>query len=318
MQSEKTSRCFVGIDVSKDTLDIYARPSQKSWKEKNQEFQPLIKKLKKLNPELIILEATGGYEIAVMEALSQAGLKVHREHPLKIYHHAKGRGKLAKTDRLDASTLAHYAECFCGELIQQNLPTQEQRKLQQLITRRKQLVEFKAAESNRKQHPAMFPEIQENCTKVIESLNTQIKELEVSIQSIMQANESWKRKQEILQSMPGIGETLACLLLVNLPELGSVNRKAIAALAGVAPYHYESGTFKGQQHIRGGRKDVRTGLFIAALVAKKHNPEIRAFYDRLIKDGKKKKVALVACMHKLLRMLNAMIAKDTLYSAKGV
>jgi transposase len=314
MQAEMTSRCFVGIDVSKDTLDLYARPSQKSWKVENQDFKPLVKQLQKLNPELIVLEATGGYELAVLEALNKAGLKVCREHPLKIYHHAKGRGKLAKTDRLDASTLAHYAECFASELTQREFPSESQRKLQQLIARRKQLVELKTAETNRKQHPAILPEIQESCAQVIAVLETQIKALDTSIREMTQADETWKRKKEILQSMTGIGETLASLLLGYLPELGKVSRKAIAALAGVAPYHYESGQFKGQQHIRGGRDEVRSGLFIAALAAKKHNPEIQEFYERLIRRGKKKKVALVACMHKMLRMLNAMIAKDSLYS----
>jgi transposase len=315
MQAEKTSACFVGIDVSKKTLDLYARPSQESWKTENKDFGSLLEKLQQLKPELIVLEATGGYETGVWKALNQAGFNVCREHPLKIYHHAKGRGKLAKTDRLDASTLAHYAECFANDLIQREFPSEAQQKLQQLIARRKQLVEFKTAETNRKQHPAIRPEIQESCSQVIAILDTQIKTLDGSIRELLEADAAWQRKKEILQSMPGIGETLASLLLGYLPELGKVNRKAIAALVGVAPYHHESGQFKGQQHTRGGRPEVREGLFIAALVAKKYNPEIQKFYERLIQQGKKKKVALVACMHKLLRMLNAMIAQDSLYNS---
>jgi transposase len=315
MSEEKATRCFVGIDVSKDTLDIHARPSQESWKVENRDFEPLIARLKALNPELIVLEATGGYETNLLLALSEAGLTVHREHPLKVYHHAKGRGKLAKTDRLDASTLAHYAECFVDEIRLQALPDENQRKLQQLIARRKQLVELRTGEINRRQHPAIFSEVYSSCTLLIDTLNTQIQELEKTIQQMIQADEEWQRKQEILQSVAGIGETISSLLLVNLPELGSVNRKVIAALAGVAPYRYESGTFKGQQHIRGGRKDVRSALFMAALVAKKYNPEIKALYERLLNQGKRKKVALVACMHKLLRMLNAMLAKNELYGA---
>jgi transposase len=315
MSEGKATRCFVGIDVSKDTLDIHARPSLESWKVENRDFEALITRLQALNPELIVLEATGGYETNLVLALTEAGLPVHREHPLKVHHHAKGRGKLAKTDRLDASTLAHYAECFASEITLRPLPPDNQRKLQQFIARRKQLVELRTAEINREQHPAIFPEIESSCTQLIEALNKQIKELESMIQQLIQEDEKWQRKQEILQSVAGIGETISSLLLVNLPELGSVNRKVIAALAGVAPYRYESGTFKGQQHIRGGRKNVRSALFMAALVAKKYNPEIKALYERLLKQGKRKKVALVACMHKLLRMLNAMLAKDELYGA---
>lgn len=316
MQAEKTSACFVGIDVSKKTLDLYARPSQESWKAENKDFGPLLDKLQQLKPELIVLEATGGYETGVWKALNQAGFNVCREHPLKIYHHAKGRGRLAKTDRLDASTLAHYAECFANEMVQREFPSEAQQKLQQLVARRKQLVEFKTAETNRKQHPAILPEVQESCIQVIATLDEQIKLVDVSIRKLVEADEAWQRKKEILQSMPGIGETLASLLLGYLPELGTINRKAIAALVGVAPYHHESGQFKGQQHIHGGRPEVREGLFVAALVAKKHNPEIQKFYEHLIKQGKKKKVALVACMHKMLRMLNAMLAKDALYSTE--
>lgn len=313
MPSEKTSPCFVGIDVSKDTLDVFIRPLEKSLKVDNKAFGPLVKKLKKLNPELIVLEATGGYEIGVLEALSQAGLKVYREHPLKVYHHAKGRGKLAKTDRLDASTLAHYAECFVKDITIRDLPSQEHRQLQQLVARRKQLVDQRTMEINREKHPALFLAIKASCRSVIELLDAQIQQLEEMIQGLVQANQDWQRKKELLQSIAGVGETTATLLLVSLPELGQVNRKVIAALAGVAPYRYESGTFKGQQHIRGGRKDVRTGLYMATLVAKRYNPELKAFYEKLLTQGKKKKVALVACMHKLLRMLNAMLAKNEPY-----
>jgi transposase len=313
MPSEETRLCFVGIDVSKDTLDVYIRPTQQTLKIENKTFGPLVKKLKKLKPELIVLEATGGYEIGVLEALSQAGLKVYREHPLKVYHHAKGRGILAKTDRLDAGTLAHYAECFVKDITLRDLPSQEQRELQQLVARRKQLVEQRTMEMNREKHPALCLAIKTSCRTVIDVLESQIQQLEQHIQSLVEANENWQRKKELLQSVAGVGEATATLLLVNLPELGQVSRKVIAALVGVAPYRYESGTFKGQQHIRGGRKEVRTGLYMATMVAKKYNPELKAFYEKLLAQGKKKKVALVACMHKLLRMLNAILAKNEPY-----
>lgn len=194
------------------------------------------------------------------------------------------------------------------------LPSEEHQKLQQLIARRKQLVELRTAEINRSKHPALFLEIKNSCIQVIETLNLQIKNLEESVRQLIQANLGWRRKKEILQSVAGIGEAVSTLLLVNLPELGKINRKAIAALAGVAPYRYKSGVFKGQQHIKGGRKDVRSELYMAALVAKNYNPEIKAFYEKLLNQGKKKKVALVACMYKLLRMLNAMVAKNETYS----
>lgn len=159
----------------------------------------------------------------------------------------------------------------------------------------------------------LFSAIKASCRAVIELLGAQIQQLEEMIQGLVQTNQDWQRKKELLQSIAGVGESTATLLLVDLPELGQVNRKVIAALAGVAPYRYESGIFKGQQHIRGGRKEVRSGLYMATMVAKRHNPVLKAFYEKLLAQGKRKKVALVACMHKLLRMLNAMLAKNEPY-----
>jgi len=313
MTPEKATPCFVGIDVSKDTLDVFIRPAMKSWKVENRDFHPLVEKLKRLEPQLIVLEATGGYEQGILTALRKAGLPVSREHPLKVYHHAKGRGRLAKTDRLDAETLAHYAECFASEIVLRELPSPEHQALQQLVSRRQQLVVWRTAEGNRKQHPALNGQIQASCNRMLEALTEQIVLVEEAIATLIESNTEWQRRKEILQSVSGVGEAVSTMLLTNLPELGRVNRKVIAALAGVAPYRYESGTFKGQQHIRGGRKDVRSALYMAALVASKHNPEIKALYERLLAQGKRKKVALVACMHKLLRILNAMLAKDALY-----
>lgn len=244
--------CFVSIDVSKNTLDIWVRTVNQHWTVSNKNFKTLIQRLHAFTPELIVLEATGGYEVPVLNALSEAGFRVCREHPYKVHHHAKARGRLAKTDRVDASTLAHYAECYASELTVRTLPTPASQELKQLVTRRKQLVNLRASEKNRMQAPATSDTFKASCQSLIEGLTEQIAFLEQEIALVLAGDETWQRKREILQSVAGVGDTTAMTLLTNLPELGQVNRKAIAALVGVAPFRTESGQFKGQQHIRGG------------------------------------------------------------------
>src|SRR3972149_2001786 len=269
MNEPKVKGCFVGIDVSKNTLDIFVRPSGECWTQSNNgNFDELCEKLKPLNPTLIVLEPTGGDELGVLNALIKFGFRVSREHAFKIHHHAKGRG---------------------------------------------QLVSMRAAEKNRLEKAGLSERLRVSCERKIRVISEEIEGIEEQIREIIQNNEEWRRKQMILETAFGVGSKVSSVLLANLPELGHVNRKQIAALVGVAPFQNQSGRFKGQQRIRGGRSGVRGILYMAALSAKKHDPRIKAFYERLVEKGKRKKVALVACMHKLLRILNAMLSKGGCY-----
>jgi transposase len=274
----------------------------------------LCQSLEPINPTLIVLEPTGGYEVGVLNALIKRGFRVSRQHAFRIHHHAKASGQMAKTDRLDASVIAHYAQCYSQEIKPMTEPLEEdQELLQQLITRRSQLVEMRAGEKNRLKTPNLTQEVQISCRKMISQLSQEIKEIEKQIEQIIECNEHRRKKKTILESAKGVGSKVSCVLLAYLPELGNVNRKQIAALVGVAPFQHQSGRFKGQQHIKGGRSEVRSALYMAVLSAKKHSPQIRELYERLLSKGKKKKVALVACMHKLLRILNAMVSKGEIY-----
>lgn len=314
MRKPKVNSCFVGIDVSKDKMDIYVRPTGESWTQPSGDYKALCKKLRKLNPTLIVLEPTGGHELGVLNALIDKGFRVSREHAYKIHHHAKGSGQLAKTDSLDASMIAHYAECYSEKIEPMVNNTIEQELIKQLVSRRHQLVVMRASEKNRLSRPGISEVIKTSSKRIIRMLSKEIEGVDKRICEITRSDEEWTKRKKILQSVSGVGERVSTVLLSNLPELGRINRKQIAALVGVAPYKRESGKYKGQQRIQGGRSEVRAALYLAVLSAKKHNPPIRGFYERLVKKGKKKMVALIACMHKLLRILNAMISKQQLFN----
>jgi Transposase and inactivated derivatives len=314
MNEAKVKGCFVGIDVSKETVDVFVRPGGQSWTQPREDYERLCETLEPLKPTLIVLEPTGGYEVGVLNALIKRGFRVSREHALRIHHHAKASGQMAKTDRLDASVIAHYAQCYSQEIEPMAEPLDEaQGLLEQLSTRRVQLVETRAAEKNRLGVPNLRKEVQLSCRRMIRLLSREIEGIERQIQQIIEGEEEKREKKRILETAKGVGAVVSTVLVAYLPELGRVNRKQIAALVGVAPFQHQSGKFKGQQRIKGGRAEVRSALYMAALSAKKHSPPIRALYQRLLKKGKKKKVALVACMHKLLRMLNAMLSKGENY-----
>jgi len=309
MKTAEVKPCFVGIDVSKETLDICILPEKKKFTVPNSDFKELCKQLRPFKPSLIVLEPTGGYETPVLKALIKAGFKVSRESAQKIHYYAKSRGKLAKTDGIDAENIASYAQKYVDEIKTTSLPDKESEVLRQLIARRKNLVNERAREKTRIKKPDICKEVLQSCEKRIQQLNKEISKLEKQIQVRMKSHSEFQKKMEILQSFKGIGETTASNLLIYLPELGQIKSKPLAALSGVAPYQRESGQYKGEQHIRGGRKEVRTSLYMAALSAIQFNPVIKEFYERLINKGKDRMVAIVACMHKMLRILNAMIAK---------
>ncbi len=303
--AEITTLSNVGIDVSKDWLDSVAIPSGETWHTENiaEAIDVLVEKLEKLKPERIIIEATGGYERLVVSKLYLARLPVCRVNPKRVRYFARSVGQLAKTDKLDAKVLARFGEVVKPALTQ--LPNEQEELLSALLARREQLVAMRVAESNRMDTaPARVrPSLNEHLTW----LKNQIKQLDREIDAFIDQNPDLKEKDEFLQEVQGIGKKTSAKLIADVPELGHCDRKQIAALIGTAPYNHDSGYKKGQRSISGGRPDVRRILYMATLAATRHNPVIRTFYQRLLKAGKKKKVAIVACMRKLLTILNAIL-----------
>jgi transposase len=300
---------FVGIDVSKTTLDVALRPDENVWSVSNDEkgIAKLVKMLHKQNPALIVLEATGGYEMSAVVALVEAGLTVAVVNPRQTRDFAKAIGRLAKTDRVDAKMLAHFAEAVRPE--PRALPDEETRALQAMVARRRQLLQMQVAERNRLYlaHESMKASMKSH----IEWLEQELNQIDKLIRDILQSSAVWREKDDLLRSVPGVGPVVSCTLLSELPELGLLNRKQIAALVGVAPFNNDSGQRKGSRSVWGGRASVRCALYMGALSASQHNPIIRGFYQRLIKAGKPAKVALTACMRKLLTILNSMAHHGT-------
>lgn len=308
------SETFVGIDVSKDHLDVALHPQGETWRCANdgEGLSTLVARLQALQPALVVMEATGGYETLAATTLAQAHLPVVVANPRPIRDFAKAIGRLAKGDALDAAMLARYAATIRPQ--PRPLPDAQTQELQALLTRRKQLVEMRVAEANRLRtaHPRVHAPIQEHLTW----LNQQITQLDDTLRDLLRHSPLWYEKDELLRSVPGVGPVLSTTLLAELPELGHVDRKQVAALVGVAPYTNDSGHYRGERHIWGGRAQVRTALYMATLSAKRHNQTIRTFYEHLIEAGKPPKVALVACMRKLLTILNAMLRDNRPWQPK--
>jgi len=300
---------FVGIDVSQARLDIAVRPTERVWSVTNDEsgVTALVAELSELQPELIVVEATGGLQTLVVAAVAAARLPIVVINPRQTRDFARASGRLAKTDVLDAAVLAHFAEALRPTL--RPLPDEMAQQLSALITRRRQLLEMRIAENNRLCRSA--PNMRQSIQKHLAWLDQELESINQDIERMIQSSPVWRVKENLLRSVPGVGPTVARTLVAELPELGRLNRKEIAALVGVAPLNRDSGTFRGRRVIWGGRALVRRALYMAALVASRHNPVIKAFYDRLVAAGKTPKVALVACMRKLLTILNAMLAQGT-------
>ena len=301
MTSEKT---WVGIDVSKNTLDVHSLPQGITFSVSNTEtgLKELIQRLQPLAVSLVVLESTGGLERMSVSALQKAEIPVAMVNPRKVKGLAISLGK-AKTDKLDTYVLALFAQTIQPQPLPKiNTNAQE---LSDLTRRRGPLVEMQVAEKNRlSSAPAS---IQADIKAHLKELKERIEGLNEQIQTLTQTQDNWQRKQEILISFKGIGSVTAALCLAELPELGTLTDKQIARLVGVAPINHDSGQYKGKRMITGGRTSVRCGLYIATLVATRHNPVIKSFYQRLLERGKLKKVALIACTRKLLVILNAMI-----------
>lgn len=300
-----SSRKFVGIDVAKDKLDIAVLGEKKASQVGNDEagIASLIKKMQKLAPHLIVVEATGGYQRAVVLGLYEAGLPVAMVNPVRVRNFARAHGLLAKTDKLDAFNLAEFGKQMKPRRFEAK--SEAGRDVSALLVRRQQLEEMLKAEKSRLR--TVPPKMRGSVERMIETLKEEIKRLEKELDDFMKENEDWQAQEQILTSAKGVGRVTAATLLAELPELGKLNRKKIAALVGVAPMNADSGKKKGYRKTRGGRMEVRNVLYMSTLVATRYNPLIQAEYQQLLKRGKVKKVALTACMRKFLTILNAMM-----------
>jgi transposase len=297
----------LGIDVAKGQLEFACRPSGEAGCAPNDDagIAELVGRCRALEPTLIVCEATGGYEAALVAALVTAGLPVVVANPRQVRDFAKATGQLAKTDAIDAQVLALFAERVRPE--PRPLPDEALTALEELLTRRRQLVEMLTAEKNRLLL-ARGP-VRRDLQQHIRFLERRLREVDADLHTAVKASPVWRVKDDLLQSVPGVGRVVSLTLLAQLPELGRLSHKEIAALVGVAPLNRDSGTLRGKRLVYGGRAPVRAVLYMAALVASRRNPVIRAFYERLRTAGKPAKVALTACMRKLLTILNA-IARD--------
>ena len=308
----KSKERFIGIDVSKGHLDLADSidPNPRQFQNDEAGIASLVDHLISIRPTLIVLEATGGLEIPTASSLYAKRLPVAVVNPRHVRDFAKATGKLAKTDAIDARVLAHFAAAIRPEVRQ--IKDDETRELAALVTRRRQLIGMLTSEKTRLRQSSK--PIRDDIQVHIEWLNQRLKELDDNLSKTIKNSSIWKESSSIIQSIPGAGPVLAISLLADLPELGTLNRKQIAALVGVAPFNRDSGRFRGRRSVWGGRAQIRSVLYMVALAAIQHNPIIKAFYQRLIRKGKKSKVAITACMRKLLTILNTMLKNRTLWN----
>lgn len=311
-----SSNVFAGIDVSKAQLDVGFNPASKnlSFDNSDQGIAKLVDYFQKIETDLVVVEATGGLEMKVTAALAASNLPIAVVNPRQVRDFAKANGKLAKTDAIDAQMLAEFAKAIKPEV--RELPDKTTQELKALVTRRKQIVEMITSEKNRLARALenVVPEIEEH----IMWLESRLSNIDDDLSKAIRKSPIWKEKDDLLRSVPGIGPTVSFTLLANLPELGTLNRKQIAALVGVAPFCRDSGTLRGKRTVWGGRANVRSSLYMGTLSAIRYNPAIRQFYQRLIEAGKVFKVAITACMRKLLTILNSMVKYKTPWQNKYV
>ncbi|MFC1947275.1 IS110 family transposase [Chloroflexota bacterium] len=299
---------YVGIDISKDNLDVAVLPSKERRQYPNDHggMNKLIPWLKKLPVEIVVMEPTGGYEALAVAALSSKRVPVAIVNARQIRQYARAKGILAKTDSIDALVMAEFAEAVKPEVRQ--IPNKETREIKMIVSRRRQLLEMMTAEKNRKTTAAdsIKPGIQAH----IDWIKKEVEDIDKNLRGRIENSPVWQVKDNLLQSIPGVGKVLSSTILAELPELGKLNRKQIAALVGVAPYNCDSGKMRGKRAVWGGRAAVRSVLYMATVVGIIHNPVIKDLYDRLVDKGKAKKVALVACMRKLLVIMNAIMKTE--------
>jgi len=296
----------IGIDVSKDRLDVAVRPAGESFvvERTGTEIDDLISRLRPLTPQLVAIEATGGLEAAVAAGLAEADLPVVVVNPAQVRAFAQALGKRAKTDPIDAAVIAHFAEAT--KPIPRKMPDETMRFLADLVARRRQIVEMITAEGQRALR-LRDKRLTKSIARLRKALEKELDELDIAIGDHIRGSALWAEKENLLASVPGVGKTIARTLIAELPELGSLDRRKIAALVGLAPWTRQSGRWRGKCFIGGGRKSVRSSLFVGAMVAARHNPVLKLFRDRLVAAGKSKLLALIAVARKLVTILNAIL-----------
>ena len=316
-QSALPAKVYVGIDVSKHAWDLHrlSDSASRSFPASDQGLAQLVELLQPDAPAFIVIEATGGYEQALAAALCDAGHQVSVVNPRQVRDFARSLGQLAKTDRIDARILAEY-----GRRIEPRLTPKTPENLallESLVARRRQLVGLVTAEKNRRQQTRSKP-VRQSIDAVLKVLAKQIEALEAQIARLIRSDDDWRSKDQLLQSVPGVGEVVSSTLIAELPELGQLDRQAIAALVGLAPFNRDSGKSQGRRAIWGGRPAIRAALYMAALAAKRFNPKIKRFADKLAQSGKPFKVILTACMRKLLTVLNAILKTKTPWNCPAI
>jgi transposase len=306
MEHSPAGPTFVGIDVAKDRLDVHLRPADEAFAlgRDGAGLEALVERLMALAPTLVVLEATGGFEVVVAGALAAAGLPLVVVNPRQIRDFARATGRLAKTDRLDAEAIARFAEAV--QPAPRPVPSAAAQALGELVARRRQLVAMITSEGQRRRQ-ARDPRLGRRLEAHLVWLQKELSALETDLDDAVRATPAWRVAEDLLASVPGIGKTSARMLIAELPELGSLDRRKIAALVGVAPINRDSGTCRGRRMVMGGRASVRTALYMPTLTAIRHHPALHAFYQRLIGRGRPANVAITACMRKLLVILNAIL-----------
>jgi transposase len=309
---QQTEGTFFGIDVSKTALDLaqWGKEEVVRYENDTAGITDMVEMLlSETAVTLIVVEASGGFEQTMVTDLAAASLPIVVVNPTRVRNFARAKGQLAKTDQIDARVIADFAKTIRPEV--RPLGTEEQQLIKALVTRRRQLIDMQTAEKNRR--TSINPELLPRLEKHLEWLKTELAEIEEDLDDWIDQNAQWREKRASLESVPGVGKVTSFTLLAELPELGTLSRQKIAALVGLAPFNRDSGRFRGRRHIFGGRSDVRSVLYMAALSGISHNPALKTFYDRLIAKGKLPKVALTACMRKLLTILNAIIRDGAIW-----
>lgn len=301
----KMSEVYAGIDVSKECLDLAVLPSGEKKRYSNDEagITKLTAKLKKLSPVLVVMEPTGGLEMPLAAALTLESIKTAVVNARQVRDYARATGKLAKTDKIDALVMAEFASVIKPPV--REFRDEETEEIKSIMSRRRQLLEMLTAEKNRL--AIARKSLKSKILSHIEWLKKEIADIDADLRQRIEESPIWRVKDNLLQSIPGVGKVLSATLLAELPELGKLNRRQIAALVGVAPYNRDSGKMRGKRSVWGGRASVRSVLYMATLVSTRFNPVISSFYQRLLEKGKAKKVALVACMRRLLTIMNAIL-----------
>jgi len=305
----------IGIDVAKDQLDVCVRPSGESFvvARTGAGIEDLAERLRKIAPRVVAVEATGGFETVVAAGLAAAGVPLLIVNPAQVRAFAQALGKRAKTDPIDAAVIAHFVEATKAQ--PRPLPDETTRLLADLVTRRRQIIDMMIAEGQRDRR-LVNKRLKSSIARLRRALEKELAEIDSELDDHVRGSPAWAAKEDLLASVPGVGPIIARTLIAELPELGSLDRRKIAALVGLAPWTRQSGQWRGKSFIGGGRKSVRTALFMAAMVAARHNPVLKTFRDKLVAAGKPKLVALIAVARKLLTILNALLRDNQRWQPK--